>query len=82
MPNRQFIKIIAGHRKPNENEFFFSNNPFNDPGMREFLDYLEYEYNFRVEKIDDWEITNTVSDCDGRTLRAPFGLRVNKVGTE
>ena len=50
--------------------------------MREFLDYLEYEYNFRVEKIDDWEITNTVTDCDGRTLRAPFGLRVNKVGAE
>ena len=28
MPHRQYIKIIGEHRKPNDNEFFFSNNPF------------------------------------------------------
>lgn len=82
MPHRQYIKIVGEHRKPNDNEFFFSNNPFNDPGMREMLDYLEYEFNFRVEQIDDWQIKNTVKDCDGRQLRSPFGLRINKGSIE
>ena len=50
--------------------------------MREMLDYLEYEFNFRVEQIDDWQIKNTVKDCDGRQLRSPFGLRINKGGIE
>ena len=77
MTSRNYIKIVGGHRSPHKNEFFFTQNPFNDAGMRELFDYLEKKYNFHFEKIDDWQIQNTVSDTNGRYLPAPHGLRVN-----
>jgi len=76
MPRKQYIKIIGEHRSPNDNEFFPTNNPFNDAGITEMFEYLESKYNFSIERIEDWQIKNTVKDCNGGSLRAPFGLRI------
>tara|TARA_R110002049_G_scaffold30925_3_gene105598 strand:- start:297 stop:542 length:246 start_codon:yes stop_codon:yes gene_type:complete len=76
MPRKQYIKIIGEHRSANDNEFFPTNNPFNDSGMTEMFEYLESKYNFTIERIDDWQIKNTVKGCDGGSLRKPFGLRI------
>jgi|TARA_R110000751_G_scaffold63493_2_gene130977 hypothetical protein len=76
MPRKYNIKIIGEHRGPDENEFFPSTNPFNDQGMVEMFEYLESKYNFSIQRIEDWQIKNTVKSCDGGNLRAPFGFRI------
>lgn len=76
MPRKQYIKIIREHRNANENEFFPTNNPFNDNGMTEMFEYLESKYDFTIERIDDLQIKNTVRGYDGGNLRSPFGLRI------
>jgi|TARA_R110002020_G_scaffold475039_2_gene708373 hypothetical protein len=72
MPRKVYIKIIGEHRNANENEFFPTNNPYNDSGMVELFEYLEARFNFTIEQIDDWEIKRT----DGSHVRNAFGLRI------
>ena len=40
------------------------------------FEYLESKYNFSIQRIEDWQIKNTVKGCDGGNLRAPFGFRI------
>ena len=71
MPRKQYIKIIGEHRSANDNEFFPTNNPFNDNGMVELFEYLERRFNLTIEQIDHWEITRT-----DRNNTNAFGLRI------
>ena len=42
------IKVVKGYRSPQENEFFFNNNPRRIAGVRELLEFLEIKHNLQL----------------------------------
>jgi hypothetical protein len=74
------VRVVESYRYPEENEFFFRENPLNGPGMRGLFDYLEKEYGIIVKEIPGWQLKSTVRDAsDHRYHNAGYGLRVTKI---
>jgi len=79
--DNRYIKIVNDYREPQDNEFFFSQNPYNIYGMRKLFEYLEYEYNIKIESIPGWQLKSEVKNAyDDQYLNVACGLRVRKVG--
>jgi hypothetical protein len=57
--NREFVRLISDYREPNDNEFFFREDPKGTTPMREMLEYLEDNFNLRFEEIETWKIRTT-----------------------
>ena len=45
------IQIVETHRQPEENEFFFYQEPLRTAGVKELLEYLETYHGFKIEEI-------------------------------
>jgi|TARA_Y100000294_G_C8566257_1_gene340953 hypothetical protein len=74
------VRVVESYRHPEENEFFFSQNPINGPGMRGLFDYLEKEHGIIVKQIPGWQLKSTVRDAHDRSYHTVgYGLRVTKI---
>ena len=56
---REHIRLINDYREPEDNEFFFSRDPKTTFGIKDLLNYLEHNFGFRLEEIEDWKIKTT-----------------------
>ena len=54
------IKVVKGYHSPQENEFFFNNNPRRIAGVRELLEFLEIKHNLVFEDIPHWQIQSVI----------------------
>ena len=77
--HKKSVRIISDYRNPNENEFFFHNNPFNSLGFRELAEYLEETFDIRFEEIEGWKMKSTVQEgYSDNYAKVNYGLRVVK----
>ena len=58
--NREFIRLISDYREPDDNEFFFKEDPKGTTAMRTMFEYLEDNFNLRFEEIETWKIRTTL----------------------
>ena len=77
--DNRYIKIVNDYRAPEDNEFFFSQDP-HIYGMKKLFDYLEVEHGIQIEKIPGWQLKSEVKSAyDNQYLTIHCGLRVNKL---
>jgi len=80
--DHKFVKVVESYREPNENEFFFREDPFNGYGMRQLFDYLEEEHGIKIQKIPGWQLKSLVQDSYTNTYtKISYGVRVIKNDT-
>jgi hypothetical protein len=68
------VKIVSDYRDPQENEFFFYQDPSQTGGLREMIVWLEQNTDFVFEKIPHWQIRSEVRGYPSND----YGLRVRK----
>jgi len=54
------IKIVKEYRSPQENEFFFNNDPRRTAGLKDLLEYLEKNHDIYFEDISHWQIQSVI----------------------
>ena len=68
------VKIVSEYRDPQENEFFFYQDPSQTGGLREMIDWLEQNDLVVIEKIPHWQIRSEVRGYPANN----YGLRIHK----
>ena len=70
------LKVVEGYREPQENEFFFYQEPLRTTGVKELLEYLETYHGFKIEEIPHWQIRSIVK---GDFIEARHGIRITRI---
>ena len=68
------VKIVSDYRDPQENEFFFYQDPSQTGGLRELMHWLEQNTDVVFEKIPHWQIRSEVRGYPTNN----YGLRIHK----
>lgn len=73
---KEYVRLINDFREPDDNEFFFANDPKGTTAMREMLNYLEDNFGFSLEEIEPWKIKTTSKDSFNNYDQLKFGYRI------
>jgi len=75
MSTKDTIEIVSEYRSPNDNEFFFRQNPRSTMGVRDLLEFLESE-GYQIQFIPNWQIKSRITHA---SAKIECGIRITKI---
>ncbi len=77
---KENVRIVSDYRELAQNEFVMKQDLFNDNGVRQVFQYLESEFEIKIEKIPSWQVKSLVRGAYSDGYVSPgYGVRVTQI---